>query len=255
VLTLDTASVSDGTHSLEVYATDAAENQSLITSKTITVDNTAPASPEGLTLTQDGDALVANWKNPGNQVAPITKALYQVCQPGLSDCGPVETEASIGPLTISLGAGSWEVYVWLEDAAGNEDIETASHAVGTVEVGTEHSGEGHPLPIVTYPPPGPTLTEPSPKPTSPTVRPLNISWKLRGRRLSVRLKNGSGLATVHFIVHRRGKIIKAIMRSVHINAHTSTAIFNIDLGRIKPHFAITIRVRIGRRVASATIRR
>jgi hypothetical protein len=83
-LNLPTTQLSDGKHALTLVATDAAGNQSIITSEEITVDNSAPPAPVGLsaTPTQTGSStFTVTWSDPPGQVAPITGRSIRCVRP------------------------------------------------------------------------------------------------------------------------------------------------------------------------------
>jgi hypothetical protein len=148
---LDTSRLPDGARGLELRATDAGGTTTR-RAQTVHVDNTAPATPRDVALA-DGDGWRASngfevgWANPGGQHAPIAGARWQACRvastpPGSAgtatsggvsggDCIVGERAAAgvtaSGPIVVPA-AGEWDVRVWLEDAAGNGDPETASAA-------------------------------------------------------------------------------------------------------------------------------
>ncbi|MFL5894585.1 MAG: hypothetical protein ACJ76Z_05665 [Thermoleophilaceae bacterium] len=136
-LALDTHTIADGTHNVDVAATDPADNEAKSGVASVTVDNGAPASPEGVAV-DGGDgwhsdnSFGVSWSNPSGQVAPITVARYQVCSADSSSCGSEQraTALDISRLDgISVpSAGEWTLRIWLEDAAGNRDASTAATA-------------------------------------------------------------------------------------------------------------------------------
>jgi hypothetical protein len=125
-LSLDTRALADGQHTLVAAADDAAGNTTL-TSRSITVDNTAPSAPTGLQL--DGatrrstNRFSVHWQNPGEQVAPIAAARWSLCPvTGTMPCSEgAKARSSIDRLDgLEVPApGNWDLRVWLEDAAGN----------------------------------------------------------------------------------------------------------------------------------------
>lgn len=151
-LTLNTTQLADGTHTLSLVAVDAAGNHSTIASKQITVDNTPPAPPVGLSATATtpgGSTFTASWSDPPGQVAPIASATIQVCPAGGGTCGAPTTAPAAGPATVTVpGPGSWTLAVWLIDAAGNSSQANAAYTTLTVPPpsgsggGEGASGEG-----------------------------------------------------------------------------------------------------------------
>src|ERR1019366_9296306 len=117
-LTLPTTGLSDGTHTLALVATDAAGNQSTVASEQITVENSSPAPPVGLsaTPTQAG---------------------------GSTFTAPSQAPAA-GPATVTVpGPGSWSIAVWLTNAAGNASPAAAAHTSVVVSPsGPGGSGSG-----------------------------------------------------------------------------------------------------------------
>jgi hypothetical protein len=120
------AQLSDGHHTLQATATDAAGNTASATGETY-VDNTPPdpivpdvAGGSGWRQTNE---FAVSWTNHADGAAPITKALWKLC--GSDGSCPVRgerSERSIHELDqIRLPApGEYRLQVWLEDAAGNQ---------------------------------------------------------------------------------------------------------------------------------------
>jgi hypothetical protein len=98
----------DGVHTVSVTATDAA-GQSRTAPVTVRVDRVAPESPIGLSV---APGFVYTWTNPAG-MAPIVAA-------HLSD-GTVVRGEGISQLSAARG----DLGLWLEDAAGNADPQTA----------------------------------------------------------------------------------------------------------------------------------
>jgi hypothetical protein len=131
-LTLPTTELPDGTHTLTLFATDAAGNDSTIASKQVTVDNNPPPPPTELTSTPTqpgGSIFTVTWTNPPAQIAPIVSATYQICATTSPEtCGPPMTAPPDGAATIIVPApGQWNFNLWLNDAAGNNSPTNASH--------------------------------------------------------------------------------------------------------------------------------
>jgi hypothetical protein len=134
---LNTRALADGTHELRIEAVDAAGNHGS-TSRTIKVDNTAPArinaSVDGGESWRRTNEFTIVWRKPDGQAAPITRAHYRLCREGGSASGCTtgsraghDIEALTG-LTVP-GPGEYSLRVWLEDAAGNSESENASDPV------------------------------------------------------------------------------------------------------------------------------
>lgn len=140
-LDLDTTQLTDGDHSIEVAASDPASNEARSTARTVTVDNTAPDAPENLAgaggSTHTANDFSVTWTNPPGQVAPITAAHWQICDSQQLACTS-GTNESLDPteldgLTVP-GPGTWQLSVWLEDAAGHVAAANAATAALTYAV-------------------------------------------------------------------------------------------------------------------------
>lgn len=138
-LTLPTTELSDGTHTLTLYATDAAQNKSSIATQQITIDNRPPPPPTELTATaiQPGSStFIVRWTNPPGQIAPITSATYQVCSVMPETCGPTTPAPASGPVTITVPSpGTWTLKLWLTDAAENTNPRNAAQTILSVPPG------------------------------------------------------------------------------------------------------------------------
>ena len=70
------------------------------------------------------------WSNPGDQLAPIARAHYELCPAFGGACTPEATTSgdNIASLTgLQMpGQGAWTLTVWLEDAAGNTNRSNAA---------------------------------------------------------------------------------------------------------------------------------
>jgi hypothetical protein len=234
-LTLATPDLTDGTHNLTLAATDAAGNESTVASEQIAIDNNPPPSPTGLAASPTqpgGSTFTVTWTEPSGQVAPITEATYQVCpSTGSGACGPATAAPGGGPATVTVpSAGSWNIAVWLTNAASNGTTANAAHTIVNVPAGGSGSPPGNPGPGT-----GPgTSTGPStPKAT------IRVSEALHGRELVVHI---SGPATGKVRVAFTGRLGR---RTVASCART----FALKHGRLTAGF------RLGPRTAAhATIR-
>lgn len=144
---INTASLTDGSHQIRAVGTEATGSQFSSNPVTFNVDNNSPSSPQNV-AEQGGDGWKSQndfnltWTNPnqGNG-SPIGKVKYQI------DSGAVQ-EKSVGDLwnlsNIQLATdGSHQIKVWLEDAAGNQSAGTA--AVETVKLDRDVPGEATPV--------------------------------------------------------------------------------------------------------------
>jgi hypothetical protein len=134
---VDTARLPDGGRHLYLSATDAGGARTQRTFAAY-VDNSAPAKPREVALAGGDGWRAANgfqlaWVNPAGQHAPIARARWRACPVGdaadAAGCfDGARSESGIqasGPVELP-GAGEWDVEVWLEDAVGNANPDTAS---------------------------------------------------------------------------------------------------------------------------------
>ncbi len=156
--TVDTSRLPDGVRGLELRATDVG-GATVRKTYAISVDNHAPASPRDLEL-DSGDSwrrtngFGLRWTAPSGQHAPIAATRWTLCPAGTSTatltagtmyvraavpkrnghaslpptpCVEGEHAGADGSLRITPPApGEWDVRLWLADAAGNGDPETAT---------------------------------------------------------------------------------------------------------------------------------
>lgn len=136
--TVDTARLPDGVRRLELSATDVG-GATVRKTYALNVDNHAPASARDVAVAggdgwRNANGFELGWANPGGQHAPIARARWRACPAGAdvaggASCVDGERAATgvtaTGPIALP-SAGEWDVRVWLEDAAGNADPETAS---------------------------------------------------------------------------------------------------------------------------------
>jgi hypothetical protein len=132
---VDTRALGDGSHRIDVHALDAAGNVAG-TGRTISVDNTTPAKPEGVGVAggegwRGTNRFELRWSNPPGQVAPITRAHYRLCRAGSGACTDgVGAGQDISALEVRVPEpGEWLARVWLEDAAGNGEAARSSDTV------------------------------------------------------------------------------------------------------------------------------
>jgi hypothetical protein len=193
-LTLPTTQLSDGKHTLTLVATDAAGNQSNVASEEITVDNSAPPAPVGLSAspTQTGSpTFTVTWSDPQEQIAPITGAIYQVCPAsGSGACSAPAAAPAAGPATVTVpGPGSWSIAVWLSNAAGNASPANAARTNVVVPSSKSGgSGSGH----------GAAATMPK----------VHVTEMLHGHELVVHVTGpASGRVRVGFTGRLNGRIV------------------------------------------------
>jgi hypothetical protein len=187
-VTVATSGMSDGQHTIQVGATDAAGNFGSATSQQITVDNHAPAAPtptSPLQQTVSSPTATVAWQAPGAQVAPVTKAHITVCGPRTCHSTTPPTGTNDGAATVSLadGFGLYSVLVSLEDAAGNVD----GNQIATWQVNYPDPNPARPQqpPTSTPNPTTPVpLPAPQPQPTTQSA-PAKSSARLTAARPTV----------------------------------------------------------------------
>jgi hypothetical protein len=131
---VDTQSISDGPHELSVEAIDAAGNYGRSV-RGIKVDNTPPPRVNALVEGGNGwrthNAFSILWSQT-DQVAPVTKAHYRLCNRDASSC-TTDSRSGTGIdrlANVPVSApGEYDLRVWLEDEAGNVDSTLASDPV------------------------------------------------------------------------------------------------------------------------------
>ena len=240
-LTLPTTGLSDGTHTLALVTTDAAGNQSAVASEQITVENSAPPPPVGLSATATqagGSTFTATWSDPAGQVAPITGALYQVCPAsGSGSCSAPAQAPAAGPATVTVpGPGSWSIAVWLTNAADNASPAAAAHT------------------SVLVPPSGPGGSGPG---TGPGSKPtIHVTETLRGRELVVHVSGPtSGKVRVGFTGRLRGRTVASGAKTVALRHGRLTLVF-----RLGPRTASRALIRVSAKLdhelaVTSTLRR
>jgi hypothetical protein len=129
-VTVDTSKLSDGTHTLKVTATDAAD-QPGTSDETLRVDRHAPGQPMNLRAERNPDGTLAfSWTNPDQgAAAPIVGAHFAICARTGQACvtGGSVTGPSIEKLaSVEVPGEEHLVKIWLRDEAGNVDEANAA---------------------------------------------------------------------------------------------------------------------------------
>jgi hypothetical protein len=125
----------DGRHSLSVSATDAAGN-AVGATRDVYVDNTPPdpivPSVAGGTSWRRTNGFAISWINPPQSASPITRAHWKLCRTD----GICASSGEVGgqgvhelARLLAPAPGDYRLYVWLEDAAGNQREANAAVAV------------------------------------------------------------------------------------------------------------------------------
>jgi hypothetical protein len=124
----------EGSQPLHVTAEDAAGNSTDSETLTAHIDNTPPGvasvGVEGGETWRNRNAFDLAWQNtPEPDRAPIVAAHYRVCRAGTDECvSDSRTGSSIARLEGETvpSPGEWELRLWREDAAGNQQPDNAS---------------------------------------------------------------------------------------------------------------------------------
>ncbi|MGC1164729.1 MAG: hypothetical protein WA862_01330 [Solirubrobacterales bacterium] len=134
---VDTTEAPEGSQPLTVVAEDAAGNRAESGAVTVRIDNAAPgAVPVGVaggeTWRNSNDFDVA-WANPSEgDRAPIAAVHFRLCRAGSDECANGDRGgagvAAIDNLAVP-SPGEWELRLWREDAAGNQQADNASQPV------------------------------------------------------------------------------------------------------------------------------
>jgi hypothetical protein len=131
---VDTTKLDEGTQPLVVRAFDAASNPGDSAPVWVRVDNTAPGAVQAAVAGgedwRNSNDFDVSWVNPFElDRAPIAAAHYTLCPAGGGDCtegGRSESGIDhLGDLAVPA-AGEWQLRVWREDAAGNQQRDNAS---------------------------------------------------------------------------------------------------------------------------------
>jgi hypothetical protein len=136
LIDVNTAEIPEGSQALTVAAEDAAGNRAESGAIPVRIDNAAPGSVaigvgggEGWRNSNDFDLAWANPPEPDR--APIVAAHYRLCRVG-GDCLSGDRDgagiAAIDNIAVP-SPGEWELRLWREDAAGNEQSGNASQPV------------------------------------------------------------------------------------------------------------------------------
>jgi hypothetical protein len=183
----DTNTLGDGEHTVQVAVEDAAANRTSSTATTITVDHSAPGLPQNLQAgprAATDPAFTATWSNPEGQVAPITAAHWRLCPTGNSTGCQTGTIAGTSISGTLPAYGSYQLFVALEDGAGNVGWE------GALPLSYERPAPPPPTPTPTptaTPTPAPTAT-PTPTPTpraNPQLKVTTATFKRSKRTATV----------------------------------------------------------------------
>ncbi len=174
---LDTSSLSDGTHTVQVCAQDYGQYVGLYSSgsescdqRTIHTDNTAPGAPAGLEVTSANPQRYlqhfgAHWQLPPNAGSPISKVHYNIVNAANEVVVPEQTVSGTNLSALSniegpSKAGDYRLRLWLED-----------------EVGFQGPAATTQIPHDTTPPAAPQELSVTPPSTSRAADGFDLRWR------------------------------------------------------------------------------
>jgi hypothetical protein len=137
LIDVNTNEIPEGTQALTVSAEDAAGNRSDSSAVTVHIDNAAPGAVAvgvgGGEAWRNSNDFDLGWANPPEpDRAPIVAAHYRLCPVGGGDCVAGD-KAAPGIAAVDKvmvpAPGEWELRLWREDAAGNQQSGNASQPV------------------------------------------------------------------------------------------------------------------------------
>lgn len=134
---INTVEAPEGSQPLTVVAEDAAGNRAESAAVTARIDNAAPGAVSvgvgGGEAWRNSNNFDLSWSNPAEpDRAPITAAHYRLCHAGGNECSTADSSgegiAAIDSVKVP-SPGEWELRLWREDAAGNQQPANASQPV------------------------------------------------------------------------------------------------------------------------------
>ncbi len=134
---VDTENAPEGSQPLTVAAEDAAGNRAESSAVTVRIDNAAPGAipvaVAGGEAWRNSNDFDLGWTNPEEpDRAPITAAHYRLCRVEGNECvgGDRDGTAISAVENVAVPApGEWDLRLWREDAAGNQEGANASQPV------------------------------------------------------------------------------------------------------------------------------
>jgi hypothetical protein len=222
--TLDTASLTDGQHTLAVCTQDYGQFRGLngtgsetCDSRTIRVDNHAPAAPVGLQIASPNparylDHFAARFSLAADSGSPISKVHYDVVNAAGAVVKPEQVLPGTNPTEITdvaapQKAGEYRLRVWLED-----------------QVGLTGPAALVPIPHDTTPPAAPqgvSVTSPA---TARTTQGFDVRWH------NV-TDAGSPIAAAHYQVLNGAGAIVVATRNLEADAPQAIADLETPRGR------------------------
>jgi hypothetical protein len=136
-ISVDTRGAPEGSQPLTVLAEDGAGNRAESATVTVHIDNAPPGAVSvgvgGGEVWRNSNDFDIAWVNSAEpDRAPIIAAHYRLCRSGSGECAGGDRAgtaiAAIGNLAVP-SPGDWELRLWREDAAGNQEASNASEPV------------------------------------------------------------------------------------------------------------------------------
>jgi hypothetical protein len=227
-LSINTNLLADGAHTATLAVQDSAGNPASV-SHQFTVDNHGPAPPNSLTaspIVPGGSTFNVSWSNPSS-VAPIDHAMVEWCPLGGSACGtPVSVSGTSTRVTVP-GPGSYQIVVWLVDAAGKGGANSSAFVNVTVPTppsqpsGGGSTGTG-----------GQSLAGggTTPLPPSGTTSLLRLAGTLRGGVLTVTAKlptSDKGNVEISFRSSKRNHTLEKGRKREPVSNGRARAVFGL----------------------------
>lgn len=229
--TLDTTSLPDGAHTVQVCAQDYGQAAGLSGSggescdqREIHVDNTPPSAPGGLTIATANparylDHFGASWTLPTDPGSPITKVHYNIVNAAGSVVVPEQTVSATNPTKLESiegpkASGDYRLRVWLEDEVG------FTGPVSTV-----------PIPHDTTPPASPQDVSVTAPATSRSAQGFDVRW----RNIT---DTGSPINAVHYqVLNSAGELV---VPTKDIEADNPQAIQNLETPRERGEYTLKL---------------
>src|SRR3954453_2875794 len=199
-LSLDTKSLADGLHHLQVAVVDPAGNEIRSSSHAIVVDNGAPGVPQDVVVDggdgwRPSNSFSISWRNPTEPGLPVRAVHYELCRLDGSTCQVEQQTAGPGIARLENLAvpstGEWSLRLWLEGAAGNvgdSRVATTTLRYGLPPAAPQASADATVSPP--FPPAAPTTTSFVAPLPGVSVQPTIIRRDPRLRLTSARLTHG-----------------------------------------------------------------
>jgi hypothetical protein len=225
--TFDTATVSDGQHTVQVCSQDygqAVNGQESCDQRTVRVDNTPPSAPAALAVTSANparylDQFGATWKLPADPGSPVTKVHYNIVDAAgkvvvpekiVGGTNPTKLDAIEGP----KAAGDYRLRVWLEDQVG------FAGPVATV-----------PIPHDTTPPAAPQDVSVTAPDTPRSAQGVDVRW----RNI---VDAGAPIDAVHYeVVNGGGKVV---VPAVTVSGANPQGVSNLDTPRDRGEYTLRL---------------